>query len=131
MCAVTAGTAAQLITGGSVLVPGKILHGGQVLVDASGVIQCVDCDCTTNAAAAGATTIACPTGVVSPGLINAHDHIQDDQSSPAADTGERYEQRLDWKNGLRGHTKITSAGGGSADQTAFAELVDPNLTGRV
>ncbi len=32
VCAVT-GATAQLITGGSVLLPGKILHGGQVLVD--------------------------------------------------------------------------------------------------
>jgi cysteine-rich repeat protein len=122
VCQVTAGSTAQLITGGSVLVPGKILHGGQVLVDGSGVIQCVDCDCTANAAATGATTIACPSGVVSPGLINPHDHETYDQSSPAADTGERYEQRNDWRLGLRGHTKIPSTAKSSADSLHWNEL---------
>jgi large repetitive protein len=122
VCQVTAGSAAQLITGGSVLVPGKILHGGQVLVDTTGVIQCVDCDCTANAAATGATTIACPTGVVSPGLINPHDHVTFDQESPAADTGERYEQRNDWRLGLRGHTKIPSTAKSSADALHWNEL---------
>jgi large repetitive protein len=105
-----------------VLVPGKILHGGQVLVDGSGVIQCVDCDCTTNAAAAGATTIACPTGVVSPGLVNPHDHVTFDQETPAADSGERYEQRNDWRLGLRGHTKISSTAKSSADALHWNEL---------
>jgi cytosine/adenosine deaminase-related metal-dependent hydrolase len=119
---VTAGTSAQLITGGSVLVPGKVLHGGQVLVDESGVIQCVGCDCTANAAAAGATTIACPSGVVSPGLINPHDHITYDQAAPAPDTGERYEQRNDWRLGLRGHTKIPSTAKSSADALHWNEL---------
>lgn len=122
VCAVTAGTSAQLITGGSVLVPGKIFHGGQVLVDDSGVIQCVDCDCTASPAAAGATAIACPTGVVSPGLINPHDHVTFDQEAPAADSGERYEQRNDWRLGLRGHTKISSRGSSSADALHWNEL---------
>ncbi|HXU72642.1 MAG TPA: thrombospondin type 3 repeat-containing protein [Polyangia bacterium] len=122
VCSVTAGSAAQLITGGSVLLPGKVLHGGQVLVDDSGVIQCVDCDCTGAAAAAGATMIACPTGVVSPGLINPHDHVTYDQESPAADTGERFEQRNDWRLGLRGHTKIPSTSKSSADALHWNEL---------
>ncbi len=123
VCQVTAGTtSAELITGGSVLVPGNIFHGGQVLVDTAGVIQCVDCDCTGNAAAAGATTIACPTGVVSPGLINPHDHVTYDQESPAADTGERYEARNDWRLGLRGHTKIPDASKTSADALHWNEL---------
>ncbi|HEX6837984.1 MAG TPA: thrombospondin type 3 repeat-containing protein, partial [Polyangia bacterium] len=93
-----------------------------VLVDDQGVIQCVDCDCTGNAAAAGATAIACPTGVVSPGLVNPHDHVTFDQESPAADTGERYEQRNDWRLGLRGHTKIASTAKSSADALHWNEL---------
>lgn len=122
VCQATAGTAAQLITGGSVLVPGKIYKGGQVLVDDQGIIQCVDCDCTGAAGASGATQIACPTGVVSPGLINPHDHVTYDQESPAADTGERYEQRNDWRLGLRGHTKIPSTSKSSADALHWNEL---------
>src|SRR5262249_20296675 len=114
--------AAQLITGGSVLTPGKVLHGGQVLVDDQGIIQCVDCDCAGNAAAAGATAIACPTGVVSPGLINPHDHITYDQNFPAPYTGERYEQRNDWRLGLRGHTRIAESANSSVDDLHWTEL---------
>jgi large repetitive protein len=121
-CQVTAGSAAQLITAGSVLVPGTVYHGGQVLVDDKGIIQCVGCDCTSDAAAQGATSIACPTGVVSPGLINPHDHVTYDQASPAADTGERYEQRNDWRLGLRGHTKIPSTSKSTADALHWNEL---------
>ncbi len=49
--------------------------GGQVLVDEQGIIQCAACDCSGAAVAAEATVISCPQGVISPGLINAHDHI--------------------------------------------------------
>ena len=50
-CAVTAGTAGTLITG-DVLTPGEVFRGGQVLVDAEGVIRCVGCDCSAAAGAA-------------------------------------------------------------------------------
>ena len=118
-CTVTAGGAGWLLTG-NVLLPGMVLHGGQVAVDAQGTITCVDCDCT--AAAAGAAQIDCPVGVISPGLINTHDQISYTQDSPAADTGERYEQRNDWRRGLRGHTAIVSKGGASTDQIRWGEL---------
>src|SRR5690349_20789170 len=44
-CAVTAGDARQLLTG-TVLTPGEVLRGGQVLVDDKGTITCVACDCS-------------------------------------------------------------------------------------
>jgi cytosine/adenosine deaminase-related metal-dependent hydrolase len=118
-CSVTAGSAALLITG-TILLPGQVLKGGQVLVDESGTITCVACDCS--AMAAGATAIQCPTGVVSPGLINTHDHITYAQNTPAPDSGERYEQRNDWRKGLRGHTKITVPGGATTAQIEWGEL---------
>jgi large repetitive protein len=118
-CAVTAGSTSTLITG-TILTPGQIFRGGQVLVDATGKIACVGCDCS--AMGAGATELDCPTGVVSPGLINTHDHITYTQNAPAADSGERYEQRHDWREGLRGHTKITVPGGATAAQVEWGEL---------
>src|SRR5439155_6182014 len=122
-CQVTAGSGAQLFTGQSVLLPGRVLHGGQVLVDDKGVIQCVDCDCTGAAAAAGATAIDCPTGVISPGLINPHDHITFDHQPPYPDNGERFEQRNDWRLGLRGHTDIKYKAANSAnDPVHWTEL---------
>ncbi len=118
-CVVTAGGPAQLITG-TILLPGQVLRGGQLLVDATGKVACVGCDCS--AMAQGATIVDCPTGVVSPGLINTHDHITYTQNAPAPDSGERYEQRHDWRLGLRGHTKITVPGGANATQVQWGEL---------
>ena len=50
-CQVTAGSNAKLITA-DVLLPGKELKGGQVLVDDTGKIACVDCDCSQMGAGA-------------------------------------------------------------------------------
>jgi cytosine/adenosine deaminase-related metal-dependent hydrolase len=118
-CELQAGGAQQLLIG-TVLVPGQIFRGGQVLVDETGSISCVGCDCASKAS--NPTTITCPKGVISPGLINAHDHLEFSQNPPSADTGERYEQRHDWRKGERGHTKITVKGGASTDQIHWGEL---------
>ena len=118
-CDIAAGSA-QLLVKGTVLAPHTILRGGQVLVDAGGVISCVGCDCA--AQAPGATTLTCGGGVVSAGLVNSHDHITYTQNSPYNDTGERYEHRHDWRVGKNGHTKISSSGGASADKIRWGEL---------
>jgi large repetitive protein len=120
-CAVTAGTAGTLITG-DVLTPGEVFRGGQVLVDATGIIRCVGCDCSAAQGAAAATRVVCPDGVVSPGLINAHDHLTFAQNAPYTRTAERYEHRHDWRRGGRGHTRLSSAGRASNDQVAWGEL---------
>ena len=117
-CSITAGSDAKLITA-TVLTPGEVLRGGQVLVGTDGKIACVGCDCS--AQSAGATLIDCPMGVLSPGLINAHDHITF-QASPGVDSGERFEQRNDWRKGLRGHTKLSSGSTANANQIHWAEL---------
>ena len=87
VCQVTAGTTAQLITGGSVLVPGQ----GPARRPGPGRRQRASSSASIATARPtprprGATTIACPTGVVSPGLINPHDHVTYDQESPAPPT---------------------------------------------
>lgn len=118
-CDVTAGSAALLITG-DVLTPGEVLRGGQVAVDGTGTITCVACDCS--AMAAGATTIICPQGVISPGLINAHDHLTYTQDLPFIPTAERYEQRHDWGQGDRGHTAIDRMGSATDDEMTWGEM---------
>jgi hypothetical protein len=70
----------------------------------------------------GATAVVCPDGVVSPGLINAHDHLTFAQNPPYTRTAERYEHRHDWRRGLRGHTRLSSTGSATADQIRWAEL---------
>ncbi|MFO0554971.1 MAG: thrombospondin type 3 repeat-containing protein [Polyangiaceae bacterium] len=119
VCQVTPGNGARLIRG-TILTPGEILEGGEVLVDASGNISCVACDCS--AQANGASEIECPQGVVSPGLINTHDHITFTQNDPYTNTGERYEHRHDWRRGLHNHTQINASGGATADQVRWGEL---------
>jgi large repetitive protein len=118
-CKVEPGGASKLLTG-TILTPEHLFRGGEMLVTDAGVISCVGCDCS--AGATGATRIRCPNGVISPGLVNAHDHLTFAQNSPYTDTGERYEQRHDWRRGLRGHTQITSAGDGTASQIQWGEL---------
>jgi cytosine/adenosine deaminase-related metal-dependent hydrolase len=118
-CEVTSGGAQKLLEG-TVLTPGQMLHGGQVLVDGNGNITCVACDCSGQAQ--NPTKISCPSGVISPGLINTHDHLDFTQNSPGTDSGERYEQRHDWRKGERGHTKISVSGSATADQIAWGEL---------
>jgi cysteine-rich repeat protein len=121
VCEVTAGNGAKLITG-TVLTPGKVWRGGHVLVDATGTISCTGCDCSADPDAAGATVVDCPGGVISPGLINPHDHITFTQNSPYTDTGERYEHRHQWRQGQDGHTEIPASGGASAAQVRWGEL---------
>ena len=120
-CAVTrAGNAARLFTG-VVLKDGETLLGGQVLVDAQGVIQCAACDCSAAAGAADATQVSCPGGVISPGLINPHEHINY-PTAPYVGTEERYEHRHEWRTAKNGHTRITSAMNNNADLVRWAEL---------
>ncbi|AUX38687.1 uncharacterized protein SOCE26_000650 [Sorangium cellulosum] len=116
-CEVTPGAGATLIRG-VVLTPGTVYLGGRVLVDERGAIACVGCDCE----AAGATEITCPTGVVSPSLINTHDHLTFTQNSPYTPTEERYEHRHDWRTGNNNHTEISTPGSASAAQVRWGEL---------
>lgn len=117
LCTVTPGDNRRLLTG-TVLTPTGVLANGQVLIDAGGMITCVGASCGTG----GETTIACPMGVISPGLINTHDHITFTQNRPYTDTGERYEHRHDWRLGRRGHTRITTPGNASQNQVRWGEL---------
>jgi large repetitive protein len=116
-CEVTTLGAARLIKG-NILTPQTVYVGGQLAIDADGQITCVGCDC----AKGGETTIVCPAGTVSPGLINTHEHITFQQAEPYTDTGERYEHRHEWRRGLNGHTKITSTGGASGVRISLGEL---------
>jgi large repetitive protein len=116
-CDVTAGSKATLIKG-NVLTSSVIYKGGQVLVDTTGKIACVGCNCGTG----GETTLSCPDAVISPGLINTHDHITFTQNDPYTDTGERYEDRQQWRIGLDKHPKIPSTGSAKKEQVQWGEL---------
>ncbi len=65
--------------------------------------------------------MVCPRSVVSPGLINAHDHISF-QANPAMTTTERYEHRHDWRVGNDGHTRVNNGGNATNLQMRWAEV---------
>jgi imidazolonepropionase-like amidohydrolase len=116
-CEVT-GTGTPMLLRGNVLTPSTVYRGGQVAVDAAGMISCVGCDC----AAAGQAVVTCPDAVISPGLINTHDHITFTQNQPYTDSGARYEHRHQWRLGQDGKPRIPSTGNASADQIRWGEL---------
>lgn len=119
-CAVTAGDGRTLITS-TVLLPGKVIRNGQVLVGTDGKIACVGCDCADQAA--GATALSCPDTVVSPGFINAHEHIEWAHDVPFKQTDERFEHRNDWRRGKRQHTRVTyKKGTNNHAEIAWGEL---------
>ncbi|WP_375756342.1 lamin tail domain-containing protein [Corallococcus exercitus] len=121
-CAVTKpGTAGKLFTG-VVLKDGETLMGGQVLVDAQGIIQCAACDCSQAAGAAEATAVVCPTGVISPGLINPHDHLTFPGAPVARISTERYEHRHDWRTGANDHTRVGNSANSKTDAVRWSEL---------
>ncbi len=134
-CTVVPGGAGKLLVG-TVLQPGRILKGGQVLIDASGAITCAACDCLAGVSARP-TTLLCGDNVISAGLINSHDHLTYPGAPYVApDTGanglltdggvpERYEHRNDWRVGggaHDGHTKVSNGGSGNGDQIRWNEL---------
>lgn len=121
VCDVTPGSGALLLRG-NVLAPDEILEGGEVLLSASGTIVCVGCDCGAEPEAAGATVVTCGDGVISPGLINAHDHITFTQNSPGEWGAERFDHRHDWRRGIRGHSRVPAAGFASSEEMAWGEL---------
>lgn len=106
----------------NILTPDQWLERGHLLVDASGKIQCVGCDC--RAQAQGATEIDCPNGYLTPGLINAHEHLGWALSPPRKPgSTERYEHRHHWRKGQEGHTSIPSGSSNTSfDAIAWAEI---------
>ncbi|MEZ4219578.1 MAG: amidohydrolase family protein [Polyangiaceae bacterium] len=104
---------------GTVLAPTKLYRGGEVTVDGSGNITCVACDCSGSAA--NATTVTCANGVISPGLINAHDHITYANNKPVNGTT-RYDHRHEWRTGANGKPKVPYASGAAKNVVLGAEL---------
>jgi hypothetical protein len=97
-----------------VLTPTGILEGGELLIE-NGNISCAACDCSAQSAYSGATTLTCGQGLISPGLINAHDHLGFSQGAPLGHGTERYRHRHEWRKGKNGKTKITTPSNSDGD----------------
>ncbi|MEM7153820.1 MAG: amidohydrolase family protein [Myxococcota bacterium] len=126
VCAVTPGSASLLLQG-TVLAGFDVYENGSVLVDTTdpnGRITCVGCDCAATDEGRVATVVACDQGVISPGLINPHDHITFTLSQPQGHADERYDHRHDWRLGLDGHTELNTFPGSdsSREGVLYGEL---------
>ncbi len=131
-CVITqAGTAGVRLVGRLLLATSPL--DGEVLIDEVGTIQCAANACASppphvtdaakyKATYDAATVVTCTDAVISPGLINSHDHITFANTPPLPHGTERYEHRHDWRKGLRGHTKITTWGTGGGNAVKLAEL---------
>jgi cytosine/adenosine deaminase-related metal-dependent hydrolase len=104
---------------GTLLEPSAERVGGMLDVDPDGTIRCTGCDCGD---AGGALVIHCPDLVISPGLLNLHDHLTYSGTPPLAHPGERYEHRNDWRLGEHGHAALPFEGGASAARVVAHEL---------
>ncbi|MFO0665147.1 MAG: thrombospondin type 3 repeat-containing protein [Polyangiaceae bacterium] len=118
-CTVSKQGTGAVIYRGSVLGAEETFHGGEVVVDAEGMIACVACDCASTAGYAQASVVECADGAISPGLINAHEHVTYMNNPPIPHGATRYEKRADWQSGTG---RIDYKSGANANVRAFGEL---------
>ncbi|TDN39302.1 hypothetical protein A8B98_18760 [Hymenobacter sp. UV11] len=116
-----AGATRALLIRATLLLPHQVLAPGELLLDAQGRIACVGPDCSAHPAAQGATVIEAPGSVVSPGLLNAHDHLPFDHLRPRPVT-ERYTNRHQWRMGLDGHAKLVIVPDSTPARLVWSEL---------
>jgi len=123
VCTVTkVGTTDAKVLRGTVLLPEETLRGGEVLVGPNGTILCAACNCASDPAYATAGVVTCAEGVISPGLVNAHEHMTFQNNRPIKHGDERYEHRNDWQSGRNGHTKLDYESKASELVKAFGEI---------
>lgn len=104
---------------GTLLTPVAVLARGVLDLDAEGNVRCAACDCGD---AGEKLVIDCPDSVISPGLINLHDHLGYAGTAPLPHPGELYEHRSDWRLGENGHAALPFEGGASAAEILAQEL---------
>jgi large repetitive protein len=90
---------------GTMILPEGDPRVSDLAVDKNGTITCVaeNCDAGPNA-----TVIECGTGVITPGLINAHDHTDYNIKGPYPVGQERWTWRNGWRTGALGEKKLPS-----------------------
>lgn len=120
-CSYKKGTGQGVLILGNVLAPDKVYENGQVLISGKSIV-CVGCDCSAEAAFANATQIECAKGVISPGLINLHDHLGWAEGTPSKYDAV-YDHRHEWRKGQNGKPKLTTpANARATDGKLWGEL---------
>ncbi len=107
LCTVASkGTSGTLLSGTLLLPAGPTV--GELLVSAAGTIVCAAASCATATGYAAATRVACPGGVISPALVNTHDHTEYATRAPETLPTTRFDCRNDWRKGLEGFAALPS-----------------------
>ena len=110
------GSGSKVVLRGDVLALDKTYEGGSVVFDTtSGKITYVGCEPDMN----DAVVITCPDAVISPSLINGHEHITYSNGKPGTWGEERFDHRHDWRKGINGHKKVPGPG---TDDNMVVEL---------
>lgn len=107
-CQAQSGDPDLIALSGVVLTPDGPVGGTVVYQPSTQKITCVG-DCDTQAA-----TVICTEGIISPGLLDPHDHLQYN-SLPPWQIGPEFESRYDWQHDDRYYDY----------RTAFDEISDP------
>ncbi|MEL6180114.1 MAG: amidohydrolase family protein, partial [Myxococcota bacterium] len=101
------GEDADLLIRGAAILGVAQVNYGEILIDLTseegsgkGLVACVGCDCT--AGRTDVDIIECPNAIISPGMINTHDHLgfnHNPPPSPSLDELEiRYQHRNEWRS---------------------------------
>ena len=98
------GTAGVVIAGRLLLPTGPIT--GELMINSAGKIACASASCSSTAGYSAATHLSCPGAVVSPGLINAHDHTDYNTAPPISVAMQRWTHRNGWRTGTNGEPKL-------------------------
>jgi hypothetical protein len=107
---------------GTVLTFDQPVMGGGVLYNGQGILTCSGCDCRAEAVARKARRLSCPDAVISPALINAHDHLGWAAAKPGNWGMTRFEHRNDWRGGKRDHDKVSVPKSGDDVANALGEI---------
>jgi cytosine/adenosine deaminase-related metal-dependent hydrolase len=90
-CTASTGSSSRVALSGVLLTPDGPEAGLLVYDRGTGLITCVGASCTTED-----TTVVCTEGVISPGLVDPHNHLQYN-SMPPWQVGPEFENRYDWQ----------------------------------
>ena len=100
------GSGSKIVLRGDVLGLTKTYEGGSVVIE-NGQITYVGCEPT---GIEDATVITCPTSVISPGLLNGHEHLTYSNNKPGDWGTDRFDHRHNWRKGQDGHDKVPGPG---------------------
>lgn len=90
-CTATRGSSSLVGLSGVLLLPNGPEAGLLVYDQATGLITCAGASCS-----AGEASVVCTEGVISPGLIDPHNHLQYN-SMPRWEVGPEFDDRYDWQ----------------------------------